>query len=40
MMGFKEILWDSGGVWFVVLAMTIGFVLNQLRYIMSYKEKL
>ena len=37
---FKEILWDSGGVWLLILAMTLGFVFNQIRYIIDQGKKL
>lgn len=39
MLGFKEILWDSGGVWFLLLAMTIGFIINQVRYVIETSKK-
>ena len=38
MLGFKEILWDSGGVWLLILAMTVGFVLKQLNYILETRK--
>jgi hypothetical protein len=39
MLGFKEILWDSGGVWLLLLAMTIGFAFQQLNYFMSLRKQ-
>lgn len=38
MLGFKEILWDSGGIWLLLLAMTIAFAFNQLKIIMDNKN--
>jgi len=38
MIGFKEILWDSGGVWLLILAMTLGFAFNQLKIIMDARK--
>lgn len=38
MIGFKEILWDSGGVWMVVLAMTLGFAFNQIKILLDSRK--
>jgi hypothetical protein len=38
MIGFKEILWDSGGVWLLILAMTLAFTFNQLKIIMDARK--
>jgi hypothetical protein len=38
MLGFKDILWDSGGVWFVLLAMTLAFAFNQIRIILDNRK--
>jgi len=39
-LGFKEILWDSGGVWVLVLAIFLGGMFDILRTIMkASKEK-
>lgn len=38
MLGFKEILWDSGGVWLVLLAMTLAFVFNQIKILLDSRE--
>lgn len=29
--GFKEILWDSGAVWVLVLIMMIVWIINQIK---------
>lgn len=29
--GFEEILWDSGGVWIVVVCMFIGWIFNTIK---------
>lgn len=34
-MMFKDILWEQGGVWFILLAMTIGFVIRQVHFVIS-----
>jgi len=39
MLGFKEIFWDSGGVWLLVLTMTIVWLINTLRQILDTSEK-
>jgi len=36
-LGFKEVLWDSGAVWVVLLAMCIGWVLNLAKEWMAAK---
>jgi hypothetical protein len=38
MIGFKEIIWDTGMVWLVLFAMTVGFALKQLMYIMEQRK--
>lgn len=38
-LGFKEILWDSGGVWLLMLAMSIVWLINTLRSIYDVSEK-
>ena len=38
MLGFKEILWDSGGIWLLLLAMTIAFSIRQLNYVLSMRK--
>ena len=30
-LGFKEILWDSGAVWVLVLMMFVVWIINQIR---------
>lgn len=35
MLGFKEILWDSGGIWLIILAMTLAFAFNQLKLLLD-----
>jgi hypothetical protein len=40
MIGFKAIFWDSGGIWLLLLAMTIGFILNQVRYVIDTSKHL
>lgn len=39
-MGFKEILWDSGGVWLLVLTMTIVWLMNTINDIYHISEKM
>jgi len=39
-MGFKEIFWDSGGVWVLVLAMTLVWLFNTLKDIIDISEKM
>lgn len=39
-MGFKEILWDSGGVWLLVLTMTIVWLMNTINDIYKISEKM
>lgn len=36
--GFKEILWDSGGVWIVVLCMFIGWIFTTLKEWMAERN--
>jgi hypothetical protein len=38
-LGFKEILWDSGGVWILVLTMSIVWLINTLKQILDTSEK-
>jgi hypothetical protein len=38
--GFKEILWDSGGVWILVLTMSIVWLLNTLKQISLAGKKI
>lgn len=37
-LGFKEILWDSGGVWLLILTMSIVWLINTLRQIYDVSE--
>jgi hypothetical protein len=39
MLGFKEIFWDSGGVWLLMLTMTIVWIINTLRQILDSSER-
>ena len=39
-MGFKEILWDSGGVWLLVLTMTIVWLMTTINDIYKISEKM
>ena len=34
-LGFKEIIWDQGYIWVLILVMTVGFIFEQLRYILK-----
>ena len=35
-LGFKEIIWDMGYIWILILVMTIAFIFEEIRYI--YKQ--
>lgn len=39
-MGFKEILWDSGGVWLLVLTMTIVWLMTTINDIYKISENM
>ena len=32
-LGFKEIIWDMGYIWVLILVMTVAFIFDELRYI-------
>lgn len=34
-LGFKEIIWDQGYIWVLILVTTVGFIFDQLRYILA-----
>jgi len=36
-LGFKEILWDSGAIWVVLMAMCIGWILTLAKEWMNAK---
>ena len=38
-LGFKEILWDSGGVWLLMLTMAIVWLINTLNQIYKVSDK-
>ena len=39
-LGFKEIIWDMGYIWILILVMTIAFIFEELREIRDLmKEK-
>jgi len=34
-LGFKEIMWDMGYIWIIILVMSIAFIFEELRYIIK-----
>lgn len=31
----EEIFWTNGGIWLLILAMTVGFVIRQVHFVIS-----
>jgi len=39
-LGFKEIIWDMGYIWIIMLVMSIAFIIQEIKYIYDMtKEK-
>jgi len=34
-LGFKEIIWDMGWIWVLILVMSIAFIFEEIRYILQ-----
>ena len=32
---FHEIFWEQGGIWLLLLAMTVGFIIRQVFYVID-----
>ena len=39
-LGFKDVFWDSGGVWLLMLAMALVWIINTLSGILNTSEKM
>ena len=38
-LGFKEIIWDQGWIWVLILVMTVAFIFEQLKYVLDNAKK-
>ncbi len=38
-LGFKEIIWDQGWIWILILVMTVAFIFEQLRFVLDNAKK-
>jgi len=39
-LGFKQVFWDSGGVWLLMLTMALVWIINTLKTILDTSEKM
>ena len=38
-LGFKEIIWDQGWIWVLILVMTVAFIFEQLKFVLDNAKK-
>ena len=32
-LGFKEIIWDMGWIWIIILTMTVAFIIEEIKWV-------